>query len=98
MTVTKQRDAPWIHACGEDDEFYAFHACGEDDEVFLPHLRRRWRLIPCHACGKDDEFFRSTPAARMTGLFRSLSATTTTRCSFHAFREHVNPLQQLRRS
>ena len=34
MTVTKQRDAPWIHACGEDDEFFAFPAFGEDDEFF----------------------------------------------------------------
>ena len=32
VTVTNQRDAPWIHAFGEDDEFFAFPAFGEDNE------------------------------------------------------------------
>ena len=44
MTVTKQRDAPWIHAFGEDDESFVFHALGEDDEFFVFHV-----------LGADDE-------------------------------------------
>ena len=56
MTVTKQRDAPWIHAFGEDDEVLRFHARGEDDEVLRFHARGDDdEILRFHAFGEDRE-------------------------------------------
>ena len=73
-------DAPWIHAFGEDDEFFRFPGDGEDAEFLLSP-----------SCGEDDgdpscnvtvsiraTRRGSTPSARMTSSFGSPDAVRTT--------------------
>ena len=48
-------DAPWIHAFGEDDEFFPHPAFGEDDEFFrYPAFGEDDEFFPFPRCGEDD--------------------------------------------
>ena len=61
----EQRDAPWIHAFGEDDE------------VLLPRLPRGPRGVPFHACGYADKVFRSALLTWKTAPPGSSTGTVT---------------------
>ena len=40
VTITNQRDAPWIHACGEDDEFFCSTPAARMTSSSVPRLRQ----------------------------------------------------------